>query len=184
MGALRGVVLRAVFFPTAFLAAVLRADFFTAALLVEAFLGDALLATVFLAGLFLAIALRAVFLSAPFLVAFRAVLFFAAAFLAAFLVVAFTMFDLPSADLAGSLNMPTKCLHRVSLLISHARGLASKVSRLRARNASQALPHMFLNTLAAIEAAVARAAATLAWMKANVPANRMRERRDQACGGC
>lgn len=125
VGVLRAAVLRGAFFAAVFLAAVLRTDFFAAVFFTDAFLVDALLPTAFLTARFLVTALRAVFLIAPFLVAFRAEVFFAADFLAGFLVVALTMFNVPSADLASAFNLRTKCLHRVSLLIIHARGLVS-----------------------------------------------------------
>jgi hypothetical protein len=123
--------LRATFLAPAFLVAVFLTVFFAAD-----FLTVALLLAAFFNGLFLAAALRAVFLTAPFLVAFFAALFLAAAFLVGFLAVAFTMFNFPSANLASSFDMPTKGLHRVSLLISHARGVASLALLMIANNLS------------------------------------------------
>ena len=55
---------------------------------------------------------------------FFAALFFAADFFTAFLVVAFTMFNIPFAELADSIETPATSLHRVALFMPLARGVA------------------------------------------------------------
>lgn len=118
---MRGAALRADLFAATFFTAPFLVIFFAANFFPAVFL-----AAVFFTGLFLATALRAVFLTAPFLAVFLAALFLAVVFLAVFLVVALTMFDFPSANLAGAFDEPTKGLHRVSLFIDSARGVASQ----------------------------------------------------------